>query len=237
MLETTDFDDTTGVAVSVIIPAAGRGSRLGLERPKAMIECAGRMIIDWQLALCREVEDVIVVVGFRGDELAELVTAHRPDATVVVNPRYETTLTASSVAVGAAVARHPTIVSLDGDVLVHPADWAALLTSTSSVVGIGDASAGRDAVLVDLDPGTDEVVSFRRHRDAAVAEEVEWAGVCRTPRAMWEGVGRGHVYETLERHLPLTAVRIRTQEVDYPQDLPLADDFAEHYLSGVLDGR
>ncbi len=37
------------MAVVGIIPAAGRGERLGAERPKAFVVCAGRPLIEWSL--------------------------------------------------------------------------------------------------------------------------------------------------------------------------------------------
>ncbi|MET0809815.1 MAG: 2-C-methyl-D-erythritol 4-phosphate cytidylyltransferase, partial [Thermoleophilaceae bacterium] len=37
------------MAVVVIIPAGGRGERLGADRPKAVVVCAGRPLIEWSL--------------------------------------------------------------------------------------------------------------------------------------------------------------------------------------------
>lgn len=44
-----------------IVPAAGRGERLGADGPKAFVVCAGRPLIDWSLDVLREVCDRVVV--------------------------------------------------------------------------------------------------------------------------------------------------------------------------------
>jgi 2-C-methyl-D-erythritol 4-phosphate cytidylyltransferase len=49
------------MAVVGIVPAAGRGERLGAEGPKALVVCAGRPLIDWSLDVLREVCDRVVV--------------------------------------------------------------------------------------------------------------------------------------------------------------------------------
>src|SRR5436305_4419634 len=44
-----------------IVPAAGRGERLGSDRPKAFVVCAGRPLIEWSLDVLRSVCDRVVV--------------------------------------------------------------------------------------------------------------------------------------------------------------------------------
>jgi 2-C-methyl-D-erythritol 4-phosphate cytidylyltransferase len=49
-----------------IVPAAGRGERLGADGPKAFVVCAGRPLIEWSLDVLREVCDRVVVAVPRG---------------------------------------------------------------------------------------------------------------------------------------------------------------------------
>jgi 2-C-methyl-D-erythritol 4-phosphate cytidylyltransferase len=44
-----------------IVPAAGRGERLGSDRPKAFVVCAGRPLIEWSLDVLRSMCDRVVV--------------------------------------------------------------------------------------------------------------------------------------------------------------------------------
>src|SRR3954447_15715757 len=80
-----------------IVPAAGRGERLGSDRPKAFVVCAGRPLIEWSLDVLRSVCDRVVVAvppGFsypdsveggpvRSDSVRRALAA-APDATVAV---------------------------------------------------------------------------------------------------------------------------------------------------------
>jgi 2-C-methyl-D-erythritol 4-phosphate cytidylyltransferase len=86
------------LAVVGIVPAAGRGERLGAEVPKAFAACAGRPLIDWSLDVLRAVCDRVVVAVPPGYETGpDLVTggasrsesvraalADAPEATVAV---------------------------------------------------------------------------------------------------------------------------------------------------------
>jgi 2-C-methyl-D-erythritol 4-phosphate cytidylyltransferase len=49
------------LAVVGIIPAAGRGERLGSDGPKALVVCAGRPLIEWSLDVLAQVCDRVVV--------------------------------------------------------------------------------------------------------------------------------------------------------------------------------
>jgi 2-C-methyl-D-erythritol 4-phosphate cytidylyltransferase len=51
-----------------IVPAAGRGERLGAQVPKAFAACAGRPLVEWSLDVLREVCDRVVVAVPPGEE-------------------------------------------------------------------------------------------------------------------------------------------------------------------------
>jgi 2-C-methyl-D-erythritol 4-phosphate cytidylyltransferase len=46
-----------------IVPAGGSGERLGAERPKAFVVCAGRPLVDWSVAVLEAVCDRVVVAA------------------------------------------------------------------------------------------------------------------------------------------------------------------------------
>src|ERR1700752_2655769 len=48
------------MAVVGIIPAGGSGERLGADRPKAFVVCAGRPLIEWSLEVLEAVCDRVV---------------------------------------------------------------------------------------------------------------------------------------------------------------------------------
>ena len=53
-------------AVVGIIPAGGSGERLGADRPKAFVVCAGRPLIEWSLEVLGAVCDRVVVAAPQG---------------------------------------------------------------------------------------------------------------------------------------------------------------------------
>jgi 2-C-methyl-D-erythritol 4-phosphate cytidylyltransferase len=86
------------VTVVGIVPAGGSGERLGADRPKAFVVCAGRPMLEWSLeALSASCSRVVVAVPPGHEEPPDRVTAGptrsasvrnalaaAPDATVVV---------------------------------------------------------------------------------------------------------------------------------------------------------
>ena len=79
----------------VIVIAAGRGKRLGVhtdERPKCLVEVGTRSILDWQLRALAAVgvDDVVIIRGYRADELTAGARALHPAARFVDNPDWET---------------------------------------------------------------------------------------------------------------------------------------------------
>jgi 2-C-methyl-D-erythritol 4-phosphate cytidylyltransferase len=62
------------MSVVGIVPAGGSGERLGADRPKAFIVCAGRPLIEWSLDALRAVCDRVVVAAPEGwDEEPDFV--------------------------------------------------------------------------------------------------------------------------------------------------------------------
>jgi 2-C-methyl-D-erythritol 4-phosphate cytidylyltransferase len=54
------------MSVVGIVPAGGSGERLGADRPKAFVVCAGRPLIEWSLDVLHEVCDRVVVAAPHG---------------------------------------------------------------------------------------------------------------------------------------------------------------------------
>jgi 2-C-methyl-D-erythritol 4-phosphate cytidylyltransferase len=54
------------MAVVGIVPAGGSGERLGADRPKAFVVCAGKPLIEWSLDVLSQVCDRVVVAAPEG---------------------------------------------------------------------------------------------------------------------------------------------------------------------------
>jgi 2-C-methyl-D-erythritol 4-phosphate cytidylyltransferase len=50
-----------------IVPAGGSGERLGADRPKAFVVCAGRPLVEWSVAVLEEVCERVVVAAPPGE--------------------------------------------------------------------------------------------------------------------------------------------------------------------------
>ncbi|MFT3661102.1 MAG: 2-C-methyl-D-erythritol 4-phosphate cytidylyltransferase [Gordonia sp. (in: high G+C Gram-positive bacteria)] len=133
--------------VVALIPAAGRGVRLGLERPKAFVELNGRTLLARSVAAVRAsgvVDEVVLVVP---PELVDVVRGEHPETTVVAGGAERS----DSVRAGLAAAGDADLI------LVH--DAARALTPPSSFTAVVEAlRGGRDAVV----PGLPVVDTLKR---------------------------------------------------------------------------
>jgi choline kinase len=79
----------------VIVIAAGRGKRLGVhtdERPKCLVDVGERSILGWQLRALAGVgvTDVVMIRGYRAEELTAGARALHPAARFLDNPDWQT---------------------------------------------------------------------------------------------------------------------------------------------------
>jgi choline kinase len=117
----------------VIIPAASTGTRLRPftdHLPKAAIPVCGKPLIWHSLERLKNagVEEVVVVCGYRGDQLRKIMTEcpERPRLHFVANPAYRTTNSIVSLSLTRDRWNRPFCV-VDGDVLVGPSLLRGLL--------------------------------------------------------------------------------------------------------------
>lgn len=208
-------------APTVVINAAGMGTRLGMGVPKSLIELHGRPLVHWQLDVLDAVEDVRIVVGYQADALIKVVRQARPNVLVVFNHAFQTTNTASSLHLGAQHSQGE-VLSLDGDLLVTKATVQALLAAPSIAIGVSDIST-EQPVFVQLD-AEGRAISFSRERGDA-----EWTGLVKLPAARVRATN-SYVYEMLEPYLPLPTVRAECCEIDTPGDYNSAAAWVERHL-------
>lgn len=202
------------VPPAVVVNAAGLGTRLARNHPKALLAIDDRPLIEWQLRMLRDVDDVRVVVGYHASAVADVVFGLRPDAMVVLNHNYATTGTAASLMLGAAAYPADSIVSLDCDLVVHPDDLREFVAGGPTLLGVLEPQSV-EPVRVRIEG--DQIVDF--DRDARPGDH-EWSGLIRfDPEDPRLGDSRGHVFEMARGLLPARARKIRAREVDYPEEV------------------
>lgn len=220
------------VVKHVVIAAAGLGSRLGLGKPKCLVEINGQPILEYQLQLLASVPDVRIVVGFEEHEVIRTAQRLRRDVTFVRNPAFRTTTTQHSYALGARHLCEPCLF-LDGDIIFDPDSFASFINHCSPLeplVGV-TASKTTDAVYAKV-AGT-HVTGFSREH----ASEFEWANIVWLPANYFSEATEGPVFERLTPDLPIRARTVTSYEVDTAEDFALASRFVREQRSFHAEER
>lgn len=202
-----------------VIAAAGLGSRLGMGKPKCLIEFNHVTILEHQLQLLQAVEDVRIVVGFEEHIVIDLAKSIRPDVIIVRNPGYRTTTTLNSYLMGASGLKDSCLF-MDGDILFNRKSFNNFLTNCidgKELVGITQAKT-KDAVFVHLN-NKNQITNFSRTEKS----DYEWANIVWIKPEYFENP-EGPVFERLASHLPLGANEIISYEVDTVEDLKVAHE-------------
>lgn len=209
--------------LSVVISAAGVGSRLGLGQTKSLIRLADKSIIETQLDQFASVSDVRVVVGFQAQDLIDAALNLRRDLIFVFNHDYFHTKTGASLYLGAKHANE-WIVAWDGDLLVHPDDIPQCLLGGHPYVGVSKKTS-EETVFVKLDEQR-RVVAFTDDDG-----DFEWSGPACLHRSQIHFTS-GHVYALLEPLLPLPCRVIRACDIDTYEDYKKALEFVASWQRG-----
>jgi choline kinase len=205
---------------TVVINAAGTGSRIGLNIPKSMIEINGKSLIERQLDQLSGVENIVAVVGFKGRELTNLIWQIRRDVIIAVNHNYQSTGTASSFVIGSKVATSR-VISLDGDLIVASSDMAKFLSSSEDLVGVV-AKRSKLPVLAKMQNSNVIDMGFELDSDQ------EWTGLLSIQRSKALLFGNSHVFQGLKQFLPLKAEKIDCFEIDEPEDISNAETWLKN---------
>lgn len=201
-------------SLTVVISAAGLGSRLGLNKPKALVEVEGKPILAHQLELLQNVNEVVIVVGFRAEHVINLVKKLRPDAIIVFNHDYKNSGTALSVSLAGRISAD-WVVSLDGDLLVEKQSLDSILQYPKSCLGLSSV-VSQAPVYAKIDE-QNKVVSLSQSTD--MSSVYEWTGIVKLPSKSAAQLGRNHVYQGLTNVLPMDWLPVATVEIDEPDDL------------------
>lgn len=138
--------------MQTIILAAGRGSRLGRDVPKAVLEIAkDTTILDTQLRNLSTISSIaacVVVVGFR----SELITQKYSDLSYVYNDRYDQTNTAASLLLALEKTNEDDTLWLNGDV-VFDGDILRLIQNNPdhNLIFVKRGSCGAEEIKYSVD--------------------------------------------------------------------------------------
>lgn len=224
-----------------LILAAGFGSRLGYEMPKALIEWEDACIIDHQIANLQEagIEDVWVVTGFQSERVREHVAENWPDARFVQNPLFMDTNTAKSMLIGLQeIPADERVVALNGDVVFDAGVLDLLLDEPERTsFAVDPKVCGEEEIKYRIREGRLQELSKQTHGEGEAVGVNHFAGADRAVlvRALEYVEMQAYFERAVEHMLPYTQkpVRcvdigdLRAMEIDFPEDLEEARNLFE----------
>lgn len=210
------------VSRTVIISCAGMGNRLGLSMTKALLEVDGKPLIIRHLEMLKDEPDVRVVVGYQAGKVIEVVNKYRRDVLFVFNHDYRTTGTGASVVLASKHANEY-ILTLDGDLLIHPDDMKKILCQESEFVS-GNKITTDDPWMLQtyMNNGVECVSAFSKCQG-----NYEWNGISQIKSSKIQK-GLGHVFQLIEPHLPIPFLELRTYEIDTIGDYERAEKWVKN---------
>jgi len=188
------------------------GNRLGLGTTKALVEIDGKPLIVRHLENLINEKDIRVVVGYQAEKVINVVTKYRKDVVFVFNHNYRETGTGASVALAARYANEY-ILSLDGDLLIHPEDMKKILECDFEFVSGGVPETDDPWMLQTYEEAGQKYVSaFSKNLG-----DYEWNGITQMKSSKMMN-GTGHVFQLIEPYLPVSFMELRTREIDTVND-------------------
>jgi choline kinase len=159
--------------MNAYIYAAGRGLRLGPEhgqRPKILLEFAGRTLLEWHTRRLREVgiQTLSVIIGYQSESIQGVLPGLEADSGLriraIVNPDFtEGSVLSLAASLPALQAEQGPMFLMDGDVL-YPAEMLRRLINsrhrTALLIDRAYSTADDDPVLVPIRAG--RPVDFRK---------------------------------------------------------------------------
>ena len=208
-----------------IIAAAGMGRRLGKNLPKCLVEVNNRKIIEYQLELLKNIEKVVIIVGYKHKEVIETVKKIRKDVIFIINSDFSTTTTLQSFYLVKNVVKEKAIF-LDGDMIIEKSSFDNFVnicesTNAGNLIGISN-NVFSDPVYVHVN--NDSVVKFTRTEPS----EYEWANLAYIDTNILEDLPI-NFYQLLEKNMPLKWEKYTRYEVDTLEDLELIEKNREFY--------
>lgn len=199
-----------------VIAAAGYGSRLNKGMPKCLVDVNGHKIVEYQLALLKDVPDVRLVVGYKAKDVVDFIKTIRSDIKFIVNEAYDRTNTLQSYYLGC----HDIgdfFLLMDGDIIPHKRSFQNFMSAFTGENTIGVAQATtEDAVFVNVDK-EQQITEFTRTKKY----KYEWSNIAilHSDILTYEST---YVYQRIEKFLPIKCKEIERLEVDTPADMEYA---------------
>ena len=228
---------------NAIIMAAGTSSRfapLSYEKPKALIEVRGEVLIERQIRQLREagIEEVVVVTGYKAEQFEYLKDKY--GVVLINNPYYLTRNNNSSIYAAREYIKNSYICSSDNYFITNPFESDVDESYYSAVYMEGDTGewciSEDDGWIKDVKVGGQDSwvmlghvfwsESFSRSFIHILEDEYEWP---ETADKLWETIYIEHINE-----LPM---KIRKYPADFIFEFDTLDELREFDTSYITNTR
>ena len=228
---------------NAIIMAAGTASRfapLSYEKPKALIEVRGEVLIERQIRQLREtgIEEVVVVTGYKAEQFEYLKDKY--GVVLINNPYYLTRNNNSSIYAAREYIKNSYICSSDNYFITNPFESDVDESYYSAVYMEGDTGewciSEDDGWIKDVKVGGQDswvmlghvfwTESFSRSFLHILEDEYEWP---ETADKLWETIYIEHINE-----LPM---KIRKYPADFIFEFDTLDELREFDTSYITNTR
>ena len=203
----------------IIIAAAGSGTRLNQKLPKALIDITkNKKLIDFQMDLLRDINDIRVVVGYKGNDLSSYILNKYENVKIIENPNYDSTSICNSIHMATMDLNEPYIV-MCSDLLINKNEFNNFINSFDgeSLLGI-TPSKTQDSIYVSTNEDN-EVTSFQKD----FKTNFEWANLACISKSIEIDKNSPSLFLELEKYLPLKYFLFENCfEIDTDSDLNLA---------------
>lgn len=200
-----DTNDST-----IIICCAGMGTRLGIGTTKALVNICGKPLIIRLLEQLDEFADVRIVVGYDAERVIQTVKKYRDDIMFVFNYDYETTGVADSLK-KALLGANDNIVAIDGDTIFNNLDLHKIFKHKGEFIVLSE-NATEEPIVANIDGK--KVLKLSKDKDNG---DLHWSGVIKINKYKLKGDGK-HVYEILNKQLPMNFLKVRLKEINTQVD-------------------
>jgi choline kinase len=206
---------------TVIIAAAGSGSRLGFGLPKCLVKIGGHAIFEYQLKAFEWADDIRIVVGYQAETVVRKISAVAPNVKFIHNKMFSTTNLRQSYFLGAQGVTEKAIF-LDGDTIIGRTASNTLFTACElqeDFIAV-TRSKTADPIYTGILKGNVQWFSYTTPSEYELAN----AAFLAPEKLEYENT---LFYKQLEKYLPTKAVLVDTLEIDTPKDLA----YAEHQVA------
>ena len=193
--------------LSIVLSAAGVGSRLGLNKTKVLLKLKKETLLKRHLDNFQNIDDLRIVIGYQSNDVIKETLKYRKDILFVYNHDYFYTKTGYSYYLGAKFA-NKYVIEWDGDLVVNKKDILKLLIKKEYIAG----SKIQSEEPVFLEVKNQKVYNFSYENG-----NYEWSGPCCLEKNKIR-FNKGNVFEILKPSLPLKFIKIDGMDIDTYED-------------------